>query len=438
MSKINFMIAMGHIDDRILDRYIQEDQRLSTSTPFVKRPWVRITALAACLALIVAGIFLPKAPLNNDPAISMTVTMDDVLSVIPQSLDSTPTSFYSKITLPNGQLPSFLPLPERNTLPVYKNNRIHIPLDKAAFSRFAFITLNGLAAAFGTDAPQYTITNKTLQTLVVCQEYNYPFDLFSCAYLKGQCTLGDFDVDFNQSGSIYSLSMDNHRKLPQSFNGKPLTIDPSLDDTQILASLESVKQKMFDIFDEDYPNTMITRSNSFISVFFYDAEDTVNHWVLESSGIHRPITNYISLSFEIESDKTTPFIDQIRYVKSLVDSNEIYTTINTPTRTLEEAEEWLNKGYVFGGYGCPICMAQQMPVDFEDYDFVGIQYLHKYEYLFGGSLGRHINVAIPFYVFYKVIETTDTATTYAYTYVPAIEVEGMEEYFAEKHSHHNP
>ena len=432
MSKQNFMIAMGQIDDRILDRYLQEDERLSAPIPFAKRPWVRIAALAACLVLIVTGIFLLLPSTTNEPTISMTVTMDDILSVIPM-MESVPTTSYSKKTLPKGELPKYLPISEQDTLPVYKNNRIFVPLDQNLFTKFADKTLNGLAEAFGTDAPQYTITNKTPDTFAICQTYNYNYDLFSCAYLDGKGTLGNLNVTMKQSGSMYSLSLSSYEDL--SFGGKLLKVDPNMSDAQIAASLEGVKQRLFDIFGESYPDLLITRSNTMIYVYYYDANDPVSIWSLEGALTSRPITNYISLIFNMDSG---PFSSvTIKYNKNLVDSNNIYSTIDLPMRSLEEAEEWLNKGYVFGGYGCPLCMAQQTPVDFEDYDFVGIQYLYSREYLMGGSTALPISVAIPFYVFYKVIETTDTTTTYAYTYVPAIEVEGMEEYFAEKYSHHN-
>jgi hypothetical protein len=431
MSKKNFMIAMGQIDDQILDRYLQEDERLSAPIPFAKRPWVRIAALAACLVLIVTGIFLLLPSTTNEPTISMTVTIEDVLSVIPM-MESVPTTSYSQITLPYGKYPDYLPLVQQDTLPVYKNNRIHIPLSESAFSRFAFKTLNGFAAAFGTDPPQYTITDKTQKLHEMCQEYNLPFDLFTYAYLKGDVTLGDILVILDQSGSMYNLYLGNLKD--QSFDGKPLTINPNLGDDQIIASLESVKQRLFEIFGESYPDILISRRDSIISVYYYNANDPVNTWILERSQINRPIINCIALNYHLEADQTISSLS-IDYRKSLVSSEKIYSTIDLPMRSLEDAEEWLNKGYVFGGYGCPLCMAEQTPVDFEDYDFVGIQYLHDYIYMQGGA--THIRMAIPFYVFYKVIETTDTTTTYAYTYVPAVEIEGMEEYFAKKYSHHD-
>jgi len=95
--------------------------------------------------------------------------------------------------------------------------------------------------------------------------------------------------------------------------------------------------------------------------------------------------------------------------------------------TLEEAERLLEKGYVFGGHSCPICMANQPEVDFSDYTCVSIEYL----------AGLDVDIYIPFYTFYKYIgETSAGIGTYAKTYVPAVEIEGLEEYFKQQESRH--
>jgi hypothetical protein len=96
--------------------------------------------------------------------------------------------------------------------------------------------------------------------------------------------------------------------------------------------------------------------------------------------------------------------------------------------SLEAAEELLEKGYVFGGHSCPLCMAEQPEVDFSEYTCVNIEYLPD----------EKGEIFIPFYAFYKYIGETDYGIgTYAKTYVPAVEVSGLENYFnlqTNKHS----
>ena len=54
MSKKKFIRAMSHLDDRILERYVRVEDS------YVRRPhssgWVRWTALAACIALVLLAL----------------------------------------------------------------------------------------------------------------------------------------------------------------------------------------------------------------------------------------------------------------------------------------------------------------------------------------------------------------------------------------------
>ena len=95
--------------------------------------------------------------------------------------------------------------------------------------------------------------------------------------------------------------------------------------------------------------------------------------------------------------------------------------------SLEEAEKLLDKGYVFGGHSCKLCMAEQPEVDFSDYECVDIEYVR----------GVENNIYIPFYAFYKYIgETSYGMPTYAKTYVPAVKVDGLDKYFKNQISEH--
>ena len=86
----------------------------------------------------------------------------------------------------------------------------------------------------------------------------------------------------------------------------------------------------------------------------------------------------------------------------------------------------LEKGYVFGGHSCPLCMQMQEKVDFSDYDHVGIEYVQKATY------EGITNEYYPFYAFYKEIEEGK----FARTYVPAFRVSGLEEFFEAQESKH--
>lgn len=94
-----------------------------------------------------------------------------------------------------------------------------------------------------------------------------------------------------------------------------------------------------------------------------------------------------------------------------------------PLLSVEEAEEYLERGYIFLGHVCPVCIGNNEAVDFSDYDGVEIVYRGSTFYTYN----------IPFYAFYK--QTGEES--FAVTYVPAVKVEGLEEYFAEQEAWHN-
>lgn len=67
------------------------------------------------------------------------------------------------------------------------------------------------------------------------------------------------------------------------------------------------------------------------------------------------------------------------------------------------------------------------PVDFSDYDFVAMEYMRE-----GYTKGDPTRISVPFYTFYKDLgEDKNGIRTYAKTYVPAIRVTGLEEYFSQ-------
>lgn len=88
---------------------------------------------------------------------------------------------------------------------------------------------------------------------------------------------------------------------------------------------------------------------------------------------------------------------------------------DTELLTLDAAEEELEKGWCFVGHVCEICMARQDGVDFSQYDGVEIVYRDA-------PICTHV---IPYYSFCKQLDQN----RYAVTYVPAVHVEGLAEYF---------
>lgn len=95
-----------------------------------------------------------------------------------------------------------------------------------------------------------------------------------------------------------------------------------------------------------------------------------------------------------------------------------------PLVSVGQAEQWARQGWFFTGHWCPVCMGTQPPVDFSQYD--GMEIVYRKD-----ALARHI---IPFYSLCRQLEPG----TYAVSYVPAVQVSGMAEYFEQQSSVHEP
>ena len=151
------------------------------------------------------------------------------------------------------------------------------------------------------------------------------------------------------------------------------------------------------------------------------------------------ISDYIEIKFSNDiSDITNKDIFEIYniyYRKGAYPVEQRYTIkAENKLIPISEAEELLYKGYVFGGHSCRLCMEAQDKISFEDYDFVEIEYIFDMEY---SGIYAVQTVAIPFYAFYKEIGTAENGNIiYAKTYVPAIEVSGLEEYFEGQITNH--
>ena len=140
------------------------------------------------------------------------------------------------------------------------------------------------------------------------------------------------------------------------------------------------------------------------------------------------LIDYICIYFDnYDNGDGMPVSDSILQVVTIdyreyrTDVNDRYALVAQAKQlTRAEAERLLRKGYVLDT-ACPTCSSRQAEVTFDSYDFVSLEY----------------RSFIPVYAFYKIIGNAPNGnTTYAKVYVPAIEIDGYEEYFIERHKEH--
>lgn len=398
-----------------------------------KRTWYRTGALAACLALVAGAIVLApmlrKVPVWEDAhytAAEVALLFDAV-----KYDGEGATNAYTKVYAPDTQYLYLDPLPEDDYLGVYRYNGAPKALDKEEFKTFVDGILPKLAPAVNANIPSYEI-----------EKWDYSFE--ESLVVRGK--IGIYDMTFEQTETEYwfhllNLSMYGDRKI--TLAGEPVQIDQRLSDNEIINSLQPLKTVLFDLFGVSFSDVKIVRSfdsyskhgAGMVEIYFYNEELHARN-----PGWKHLFSDYICIRFDNTENYAGDIVSDdiltvagIGYRKNRDDAaNALSPIANAKKLSLEDAEALLYHGYVFGGHSCPLCMAAQDKVDFEGYDFVGLEYVFGYT-----PQTNQPTVGLPFYAFYKNIGTAENGNAiYAKTYVPAIEVKGLKEYFQSQTENH--
>ena len=396
------------------------------------RAWVKWGAVAACFAVIVGAMTampklwrmatLPDVPTWDNPQ----YTAEEISELFSMTyLDGAATNAYTKVYVPDAKYLYIDEIPDDDYMNIYGYREIENELNEEEFKAFLDRILVPLADSLQVNTPHYSI------------ETDYDGDL------AVHTDTGAYSIYAFQTADKYGVSLRGDRKI--KLDGEMVQVDQRLSDEEIIESIQSIKSKLFDIFNVSFTDVRIIREYDgyskygaeWVEIYFFD-EDAHPLNVMRS----RPVSDYICISFDnavnysgdIVSDGILT-VPTIEYFDRHNDVMETYPVIAQAKRiSLKEAEALLYNGYVFGGHSCPLCMAAQDKVSFDGYDFVDM------EYVLGGDTKKgQPRMALPFYAFYKKIGTSENGNSiYAKTYVAAIEVGGYEEYFkSQKDEHKN-
>ncbi len=425
MKENEFLDGVSNIDPDIVERFISMDNRLKNQAS--KRSiWVRVGALAACFALIasvVLSVISNIVPTWNTAHYSAS----DIAKLFSPSYDGE-TNAYTTQYVPDEKYLYINEIPDSKYLPIYKYAIQTKKVNEKEYKEFSGSVLPKLINALGGVAPEYKR-----------KDVNDGDEIYSF----GNIGKYHFSIEQNETTSNVNFWDDNSNDGDSTviLDGETVQIDQRMSDEEILESLESVKNKLFDILGVSFKNAKVVRSfykgretgADRIRIYFYNE----NAHPLNKHQDY-PVSDYIYLLFDApEANSDDPesshvFTDvNIYYTKYRNDISKEYDHIANAKRiSLKKAEELLYKGYVFGGHTCPICMKAQDKISFDDYDFVDIEYVYD-------RFPDTSTDVIPFYAFYKKIETNRYGIiVYAKTYVPAIQVSGYEEYFESQAANH--
>ena len=440
MRKNQLNEGLNHIDAEIVEGYLKQKDRLNQKRK-TRSAGLRFAVIAACFVLIISAVIIPPMLLEDDPSTppptvpiwdGAKYSAADVAGLFGSiNTDSVATNAYTKIYVPDSKYLYLSEFPDEALLGIYQYNDIQKELDEKALRDFIDGFLPKLAASVGEKLPQYDI-----------REYNSGDE----SRLSVNTEIDDYLIGAGQNQTqnhfiLFKSSPSSDQKIV--LDGETVQIDQRLSDEEIITSLGSIKNKLFEIFGVSFSDTKIIRSfdsyskhgAQYISIYFYD-----NDAHPLNSLRNTPVSDYIRIRFDNNSNFSGDIVSDgiltdadIHYYKKRNNISEEWQLISKTQRiSLSDAEALLYNGYVFGGHSCPLCMAEQEKISFDGYDFVGL------EYVFGiDEETYNPTLSIPFYAFYKKIGTSKNGNLiYAKTYVAAIAVSGYKEYFEGQRDEH--
>lgn len=451
--------GMNHIDSALVEEFIDQRDKLAGQK---KRTHTRIRAgvAAACLCVIVLLTVLltvqilvplfrrgtvpevpigtsPEGPIGTLPEVpiydSAILSASDIAALFEGSaIDGIATSSYAKMYVPSPEYLYIRPAPSDAYLTVYEYNGNDKELDSAEFKSCVDVVLSNFAKEISADTPSYEIEREA---------YAYGGDRLKISGVS----VGEQRFFATQTAMWNYLQFSNkdHAK-GIVLGGVPIEIDQTQTDEEIIASLSQVRDKLCSVCNVTFSDIKIFRKydrNSeykatAVWVYLYnEADHPLNAMCNE------PVSDHITLYFDnfenyagdVVSDTILRDVCISCYQYRATPDERYAASVQAKMIPLADAEALLYNGYVFGGHSCPLCMAAQREVDFENYDFAGFTYMAGYD------KNDSPTKVIPFYVFYKDIGTSENGNRiYAMTYVPAVEVSGYTEYFESQTSKHRP
>lgn len=439
MKKSEWNEGLNHLDYDLVEKYVEQKDMLEHKKK-TKSARLRFAAIAACFALVLSAAFVVVPMLWENDTERYIPSGEPWSPVIPSNVDNVVLSADELDGFMNGlgsyegstnqytevyaNAPQFLyvsPLPNTEYLPIYSNGTEEPSI--TVFESFINEYLDAVTNFFGVDKA-YEIEKK---------QYS-DGDCFYRAELRGD----DARIRFITQRECVCFDAVDSSNGRLALNGNMVSVLESDTDEAIKEKLQSDIKYICAVFGKDYDSVKIMREYSYdqlteIRIYLYTLRETVASPICSEVPMS---AEYMTLTFHTawgkgtacdwEGSKDEAFLRGISLFKRTVSPSEYYNiTAKSKMISLKEAEKLLKKGYFFGGHSCPICMALQPKVDFSEYTCVDIEYV---------SDGKTL---IPFYAFYKYIGETEYGIgTYAKTYVPAIEVTGLKEYFKNQKSNH--
>ena len=376
--------------------------------------WIKWLAAAACIVLLlcsatmyVIGIKAPAPSPGNTQ-----ITASDILSQSKGLAGGTGTKAY--FTMAAGVLSDLMhsPLKDNSEVPalkVYQTVQVEHP--EVFFQDKVNKIIKNVKDNFDTPLSQENAQAHQFDY------YYYNVDLISDNYKINVETSDSYGV----TETNYRIWNPTPPIQPLQLFGDKITITPNESDESIENKLKQALDFANTVFGINCEFQYITRDLGYydeghmsVGVEAFENSDTMDQAMYN---------RYLgSIHFLFMDDGNT---EELPLIGIYYTEYELKDAFSEDTRLLsvKEAEYYLEHGYIFAGHVCPVCMSRNAEVDFSDYDDIEVVYRRD-------IFGKYV---IPFYAFYK----TTGEHMFAVAYVPAVEVDGLKEYFESQEAWHN-
>lgn len=451
MKKSEWNEALNHIDDDLVESYVAQKELLSKKKKS-RGIWLRVGAIAATVAMIfgvVAAVSMfiwrgdnddhsynesDQIPIWSSPKLSMS-DLYGTPQASPDNNDSydgensmISANAHQGVFVSNAENLNIVKIKDDEYIPIYyRKNYFGKELNENEFNDFFDGVLPNIASYFNIDVSKIERNDKN-----EAFEYYGAFDNI------------ELEAYQNKWKNGFSIKQKYYDENTMNFNGKPIRVDKTKSDAEIIDSLEDVKEKIFELFGVSFTDVTVIRHVYEGGVFsivvcFYNAGeysykinsyDDYSYDLINEVSFGDRITIVFNNNRRFDGDDFDDIVsaESINYAIEREKFGECYNILAQARRiTIEEAENFLRKGYTIGGTykKCYNCSRKYDDLDFENYEFLEIQY-------FSESLtNADVNLYIPYYVFYKKLPIYDRSyEVYETVTVPAIELIGYEEYFS--------
>ena len=431
--------AVGKISDELI-----EDAAISNQRSKKHFPWKAFVASAACFCLLLTAFFSmphlypntpdetlpgltnPSSPTsqgNNDKYVPF-LSAYDVAGVLTSLADRDGTNAYTVEAYPKDYLKNAFSIPEESSVHLYNYMVTGANMDQESIQTFSEKVYESLGNALGTN--------------IAVGEFEKNDNYDGTFYYSSLTKTEEYAIHAEQTGLLDRVLVSSIGANGIAFNETVVRIDPLMADNLILEQFAPTAQIINTAFGTNFKDIAIIKSYhettangiNRISIFLYNRESEPSVTIGEI-----PLSDYIHIAFTHcqNDDGKGAKADSIYYVQYRIPvEDRLIQVREEPILTLEQAEEMLKKGYVFGGHSCSLCMQNQEKVDFSEYDYVG------FEYVMNIDSSESARLCVPFYAFYKRLEPAPNGNeTYAKTYVCAVPMTDIDTYFEMQTANHS-